>query len=174
MIPNSKWIRIQCIVLASLVGVIAGCQSDPSFLHRSSFADMWRTYQACRSAERLDELVGHARTVEEMILHGDRGVLTDDHDSVLQGTLTKFIQPLKTRLAVDPHAMNADCLLHTGQIAYRQGHIILAQDMFGRVVRDLQNSELRYYVDAARFGLLRIDQDLQATADQSRPSSLPN
>ncbi|MFY4729238.1 hypothetical protein [Nitrospira sp. BLG_2] len=88
--------------------------------------------------------------------------------------MTKFIQPLKTRLAVDPHAMNADCLLHTGQIAYRQGHIILAQDMFGRVLRDLQNSELRYYVDAARFGLLRIDQDLQATADQSRPSSFPN
>lgn len=135
---------------------------------------MWRTYQACRSAEKLDELIAHARTVEKMILHRDRGVLTGDHDSVSQGTLTKFIEPLKTRLAVDPHAMNADCLLHTGQIAYRQGHIILAQDMFGRVVRGPQHSELRYYVDAARFGLLRIDQDLQATADQSRPSSLPN
>jgi hypothetical protein len=109
-----------------------------------------------------------------MTLLRGRGTPTGHLDSDSQGTLMKLVQPPKTRLAVDPHAMKADCLLRTGQIAYRQGHIILAQDMFGRILKSPQNPELRYYVEAARFGLLRIDQDLQATVEQVRPSSLPN
>ena len=172
MIPNSK--SIQRILLVLIGGFIVGCQSDPSSLHRSNFAEIWRTYQACRSAEKIDELVAHARTVEDMTLLRDRGIPTGDLDSTSQGTLTKLVQPLKTRLAVDPHAMNADCLLHTGQIAYRQGHIVLAQDLFGRVLRVSPNTELRYYVEAAQLGLLRIDQDLQATVEQAGPSSRTN
>jgi hypothetical protein len=116
----------------------------------------------------------HARTVEDLALVEGNTLPSSNLDSVSHGTLRKLVQPLKTRLAVDPYAMNADCLLHTGQIAYRQGHNILAQDMFGRVLRDPQNPELRYYVEAARFGLLLIDQDLQATVELVRPSSLHN
>lgn len=162
------------ILLILFGGFIAGCQSDPSSLHRSNFTEIWKTYQACRSSEKIDDLIAHARTVEDMTLLRGRSTPTGHIDSDSQGTLVKLVQPLRTRLAVDPHAMKADCLLHAGQIAYRQGHIILAQDMFRRILKSPQNPELRYYVEAARFGLHRIDQDLRATVEQARPSSLPN
>lgn len=172
MTPISKLLK--CIYLVLFGAFIAGCLSEQNSLQRSNFAEVWGIYQACRSSDKLDELIAHARTVENLTLHLVRNTGPAHSISVSQGTLTRIVQPLKTRLAADPYAMQADCLLRTGQIAYRQGQIILAQDMFGRVLKGPANPDLHYYVDAARSGLLRIDQDLQATVEQVRLLSISN
>ena len=172
MIPQSN--RVHCILLVVLGGIIAGCQSDSSYLYGSNFGDIWRTYQACRSTEKIEELITNVQTVEDMTLSKSRSISKRNLRPISHGTLTSFVEPLKPRLAADPLAMHADCLLHAGQTAYRQGHIILAQDMFNRVLKGPQNPELRYYVQAAQFGLLRINQDLQATAEQTLSTSLTN
>lgn len=172
MAPNSKW--IQCVFLIALIVVISGCQSDAGSIHRSNFGEIWKTYQACRSADKTEEVIAHARTVENMVALRSPRILTADPDRLSRVALTKLVHPLKTRLAVDPQAMNADCLLHAGQVAYLQGQIILAQDMFGRVLKGAHVPELHYYVESARLGLLRIDQEFQATAEKIPPTALSN
>jgi hypothetical protein len=172
MIPKSN--RVYCILVVLLGGIIVGCQSEASYLYGSNFGDIWRTYQACRSTEKIEELITHVQTVEDMTLSNSRSISSRNFRPISHRTLTSFVEPLKPRLAADPLAMHADCLLHAGQTAYRQGHIILAQDMFSRLLKGPQNPELRYYVQVARFGLLRINEDLQATAEQPPPTSLTN
>jgi hypothetical protein len=145
---------MKLLVLIGLTLLFSGCQTGQVPVSSSTFMSLWSTYDHCQSSIDLE-------TMRTDVLRLNEGSQTTtsghDHIGALLRPIERWITPSVSRLAADPKAMAAACMLHTGQAALTFGRSDLAAEMFMTVIRTYSQDQYGYYVDQAWWGLKQLN-----------------
>jgi hypothetical protein len=120
--------------------------------------DLWRTYAHCYRSADLDEMRDDAQQLSQAAKTFDSA-----EDSSLPERDAPAPSEPTTRFSVDPGAMAASCILHTGQAAQKMGHLNVAREMFQLIVLRFPQSRYRYYAAQAQLSLEHLNAESQAT-----------
>ena len=153
-----------------LLVALMGCQSVPqgtgaTAFDNESFMSLWTRYSRCQSGTDLSTMQVEARHLEQVAAstaqpHG--------FTLTLPKQVRRYVSEPLTRLAVDPKAMAAACMLYTGQIAADLGKIDVATTIFRSLLTHQAQPEYEYYVAQAREGLSQLELALKGGEGQAR------
>jgi hypothetical protein len=142
----------------SLSGCDTSRQSLQSLSDSGSVMDLWHTYAHCYRSADLDEMRDDAQQLSQAAKTFDSA-----EDSSLPERDGPAPSEPTTRFSVDPGAMAASCILHTGQAAQKMGHLNVAREMFQLIVLRFPQSRYRYYAAQAQLSLEHLNAESQAT-----------
>jgi len=131
--------------------LLVGCQTMPVQLpgtvDQTDFHGLWGAYRACRASHDL-------ATAGLAIRHLDKAPVREVMiPELLPEALRRVVEKPPVRLAADPKALAADCLLHAGQLALAEGEPELAAEWFFLVIERYPDADYATYAAQARTGL---------------------
>ncbi|MBL8072819.1 MAG: hypothetical protein JNL29_00525 [Nitrospira sp.] len=77
----------------------------------------------------------------------------------LPNQIAHLVSTPTSRVAVDVEAMTSACALHTGELAFTQGYLDVARDLFTSIIR-LHEGQNSYYAVRAKTLLAKLEQGL--------------
>jgi hypothetical protein len=156
---SASTVALACCLL------LVGCQTAPvpvpGAVDQTDFHGQWGAYRACMVSMTL-EAAGLA------IRHLDRAPVRDVMPpDLLPGALRRVAEKPPVRLAADPKALAAACVVHAGHLALAEGERELAAEWFALVITRYPESDYASYVTRAMAGLSHITPEI--TTASARP-----
>jgi hypothetical protein len=148
------------IGLLSSAFLFSACSSTPSSQANaagdSGFTSLWNAYGDCKSTSDLAK----ATTSLDQLKSASRlGQRKDEFILPLPNKLAHLVSTPTNRVAVDVEAMTSACALHTGELAFTQGYLDVARDLFVSIIR-LHEGQNSYYAVRAKILLAKLEQGL--------------
>ena len=158
--------RLQDIAVRVAIGLISssfffsGCtttsSSQTSEARDSSFASLWNAYGDCKSTSDLSKATAN---LDQLRSAGGLGKGKDGFILPLPNRIAYLVSNPTNRVAVDVEAMTSACALHTGELAFTQGYLDIARDLFVSIIR-LHEGQNSYYAVRAKTLLAKLEQGL--------------
>lgn len=151
------------VMVFGLFGVaflFSGCTTTPSShtseVRDSGFASLWNAYGDCKSTSDLSKATANLDQLRAASLLGQEksGFILP-----LPNRIAHLVSTPTNRVAVDVKAMTSACALHTGELAFNQGYLEVARDLFISIIR-LHEGQHSYYAVKAKTLLAKIEQGL--------------
>lgn len=158
---RSQWIRAGIVI--GLFGsgfIFSACSTTPasqaSDTTDSGFASLWHAYGNCKSTSDISK----ATTSLDQLRSASRiGQEKDGFILPLPNQIAHLVSTPTSRIAVDVQAMTSACALHTGELAFTQGYLDVARDLFVSIIR-LHEGQNSYYAVRAKTLLAKLEQGL--------------
>lgn len=158
---QSKPMRLGIVIgfLGSAV-LFSACSTSPSpqvnEARDSGFTSLWAAYGDCKSTSDLAK----ATTILDQLRSAGRlGHEKDGFILPLPNQIAHLVSTPTSRVAVDVEAMTSACALHTGELAFTQGYLDVARDLFTSIIR-LHEGQNSYYAVRAKTLLAKLEQGL--------------
>lgn len=158
---QSKPMRLGIVIgfLGSAV-LFSACSTSPSpqvnEARDSGFTSLWTAYGDCKSTSDLAK----ATTILDQLRSAGRlGQEKDGFILPLPNQIAHLVSTPTSRVAVDVEAMTSACALHTGELAFTQGYLDVARDLFTSIIR-LHEGQNSYYAVRAKTLLAKLEQGL--------------
>lgn len=158
---QSKPMRLGIVIgfLGSAV-LFSACSTSPSpqvnEARDSGFTSLWTAYGDCKSTSDLAK----ATTILDQLRSAGRlGQEKDGFILPLPNQIAHLVSTPTSRVAVDVEAMTSACALHTGELAFNQGYLDVARDLFTSIIR-LHEGQNSYYAVRAKTLLAKLEQGL--------------
>lgn len=151
------------VVVLGLFGsafLFSGCTTTPSSHNAeardSGFTSLWNAYGNCKSTSDLSKATANLDQLRAASLlgQGKNGFILP-----LPNRIAHLVSTPASRVAVDVRAMTAACALHTGELAFSQGYLEVARDLFVSIIR-LHEGQNSYYAVKAKTLLAKLEQGL--------------
>lgn len=150
-------------VVIGLLGsafLFSGCTTTPSSqtseASDSGFTSLWNAYGNCTSTSDLTKAT---ENLDQLRSAGGLGHEKDGFILPLPNKIAHLVSTPTSRVAVDVRAMTSACALHTGELAFHQGYIEIARDLFVSIIR-LHEGQNSYYAVKAKTLLAKLEQGL--------------
>ncbi|MDH4152324.1 MAG: hypothetical protein OEV01_00925 [Nitrospira sp.] len=158
---RSEWIRTGVIVgLLSSAFLFSACSTTPSSqvndASDSGFTSLWNAYGDCKSTS---DLAKATTSLDQLRSAGRLGQGKDEFILPLPNKLAHLVSTPTSRVAVDIEAMTSACALHTGELAFTQGYLDVARELFVSIIR-LHEGQNSYYAVRAKTLLAKLEQGL--------------
>jgi hypothetical protein len=148
------------IGLLGSVFLVSGCTTTPSSqaseARDSGFTSLWNAYGDCKSTSDLSKATA---SLDQLQSAGRLGQEKDGFILPLPNRLAHLVSTPTSRVAVDVRAMTSACALHTGELAFNQGYIEVARDLFVSIIR-LHEGQNSYYAVKAKTLLAKLERGL--------------
>lgn len=150
-------------VIIGLLGsafLFSGCTTTPSSqiseARDSGFKSLWSAYGDCKSTSDLAKATAN---LDQLRSADHLGQGKDGFILPLPNRIAHLVSTPTSRVAVDVEAMTSACALHTGELAFNQGYIEIARDLFVSIIR-LHEGQNSYYAVKAKTLLAKLEQGL--------------
>jgi hypothetical protein len=138
----------------------SGCTTTPSSQtsesRDSGFISLWNAYGDCKSTSDLTKATAN---LDQLRSAGRLGQEKDGFILPLPNKIAHLVSTPTNRVAVDIGAMTSACALHTGELAFSQGYLEVARDLFVSIIR-LHEGKNSYYAVKAKTLLAKLEQGL--------------
>jgi hypothetical protein len=148
------------IGLLSSAFLVSACTTAPSAqtseARESGFTSLWNAYGDCKSTSDLAKATAHLdklRSADGLDQGKDGFILPLPHK------IAHLVSTPTSRVAVDVRALTSACALHTGELAFSQGYLDIARDLFVSIIR-LHEGQHSYYAVKAKTLLAKLEQGL--------------
>ena len=155
--------RIRASVAIGFLGsvfLLSGCTTAPSPQVSESrdngFTSLWNAYGDCKSTSDLSKATAN---LDQLRSAGRLGQEKDGFVLPLPNRIAHLVSTPASRVAVDVRAMASACALHTGELAFSQGYLEVARDLFVSIIR-LHEGQNSYYAIKAKTLLAKLEQGL--------------
>ncbi len=150
-------------VVIGLLGsafLFSGCTTTPSSQTSeawdSSFNSLWSAYGDCKSTSDLAKATAD---LDQLRSADYREQGKDGFILPLPSRIAHLVSTPTSRVAVDVGAMTSACALHTGELAFNQGYLDVARDLFVSIIK-LHEGQNSYYAVKAKTLLAKLEQGL--------------
>jgi hypothetical protein len=110
---------------------------------------LWERYKQCQRSTNPEELV--------LILEQfERTTLTGIEPPAWMRALGRHVTSQPSRIAVDPKALGAACMLRAAALFSDVGRLPEARALYQRTIAQYSSSEWAYYVDQAKKALVNL------------------
>jgi hypothetical protein len=157
------------VLMLSLLVLVTGCQTGKAPVSNSNFMGLWTVYNRCQSSSDLDTMRIDVRQLQDGSQVETMTTAKDDPIRPFLRPIERWITPPITRLAADPKAMAASCMLYTGQAAVTFGRMDVASEMFSAVIQHFPQPQYSYYTDQARVMLAQLNAPTPISLTAVRP-----
>ena len=158
--------RMNASIAIGLLGtafLFSGCMATPSSSSHqiseardSGFTALWNTYGDCKSTSDLAKATAD---LDHLRSAGHIGQGRDGFTLPLPNRIAHLVSNPASRVSVDVEAMTSACALHTGELAFNQGYIEVARDLFVSIIR-VHEGQNSYYAVRAKTLLAKLEQGL--------------
>lgn len=158
---QSKLIKVGVVVgLLGSAFLFSACSTTPSSqtseARDSGFTSLWNAYGDCKSTSDLAKATA---SLDQLRSAGRLGQERDGFVLPLPNQIAHLVSTPTNRVAVDVEAMTSACALHTGELAFTQGYLDVARDLFMSIIR-LHDGQNSYYAVRAKTLLAKLEQGL--------------
>ncbi len=150
-------------VLVGLLGstfLFSACTTAPPAqtgeTRDSGFTSLWNAYGDCKSTS---DLAKATTSLDQLRSAGRLGQEKDGFILPLPNRIAHLVSTPTSRVAVDVEAMTSACALHTGELAFTQGYLDVARDLFVSIIR-LHEGQHSYYAVRAKTLLAKLERGL--------------